>query len=135
MSLSTVAITSMLVVGFILAGSIALQSLTFNIERAIDGFENFNEINSKLQNLKVSIESMTVSAMDGTFSIEILNEGQNEIEVVHVMIDGKLVAQENETIFPYESRIITVPLEKANLRRGSRIKVIADGFSAYKIYG
>jgi archaellum component FlaF (FlaF/FlaG flagellin family) len=135
MSLSTVAITSMLVVGFIIAGSIALQSLTLNVERVIEGFENLNEINSKFQNVKVSIGSMTVSAIDGTFNIEILNEGQNEIKVVHIMIDGKLVAQENGTIFPYEKRVITVPLEKANLRRGSRIKVIADGFSAYKIYG
>jgi archaellum component FlaF (FlaF/FlaG flagellin family) len=135
MSLSTVAITSMLVVGFIIAGSIALQSLTLNVERVIEGFENLNEINSNFQNVKVSIGSMTVSAIDGTFDIEILNEGQNEIKVVHIMIDGKLVAQENGTIFPYEKRVITVPLEKANLRRGSRIKVIADGFSAYKIYG
>jgi len=133
MSLSSVAVTSMLVVGFIVAGGIFLQSVTLNAGRLIEGFQNLNSISTDLRDSKMSI-NVSVSAKDGVFMIEILNEGQNDIEQIYVMIDGIIVHSENRRVFPYETVTIEIPLEEANLHRGSRIKVIADSFAAYTIY-
>lgn len=134
MSLSSVAVTSILVVGLIVAGGILLQSITFNLERFIEGYENLNEINSSAREIEVNIENISVSAKDAVLRIDVLNEGQREVSDIYVMVDGSVVLHENSTVFPYETITLEIPLEKANLRRGSRIKVLADGFAAYAVY-
>ncbi len=134
MSLSSVAVTSILVVGLIVAGGILLQSITFNLERFIEGYENLNEISSSARDVKVSITEISVSAKDAVLRIDVLNEGQREVSDIYVMVDGSVVLHENSTVFPYETVTLEIPLEKASLQRGSRIKVIADGFAAYAVY-
>jgi archaellum component FlaF (FlaF/FlaG flagellin family) len=124
----------MLVVGFIVAGGLFLQSITFNAGRLVEGFQNLNSISADLRDTRMSINGVSVSARDGIFRIEILNEGQKDIEHICVMIDGAIVHFENRRVFPYETAIIEIPLEKANLHRGSRIKVMTDSFAAYTIY-
>jgi len=132
MSLSTVAVTSMLLVGLIFAGGILLEGITFNLDRLINGFGNFNEIISGTA--RITVENVTVSAGDAILQIEVLNEGQREVNQVYVLVDGKLVWDQELKIFPYEKTTIKVPLEKTNMRRGSRIKVISEGFAAYAVY-
>ena len=136
MGLGSVAVTAMLFVGLMAAGGVVMSSLSFNLDRAVSGFQNFNEINNILQNTRIEIEEMDVSSIDGVLNIKVINKGTTMIDNFHIMIDGTIVehSADREVCFPCEEINISIPLEKTHLRRGSRIKIISDGASDYSIF-
>ena len=136
MGLSTVAVTAMLFVGLMAASGVMINSLSFNLDRAISGFQNFNEINNRLQNTQIEIEEMDVSSIEGTLNIKAFNNGTTTIDKIYVMVDGTIVEHnaDKEIFFPYEKANISIPLEKIHLMRGSRIKVISDGAFSYSVF-
>lgn len=136
MSLSSVAVVGILAVGVIASCAIFLESLSVSMNKVLSAINNLGDINEDVSESRIDIEEVYVSAGEGKIKVRVVNRGTQNLRDFYIFVDGKLVecSSDREICFPYEEVILSAPLESANLKRNSRIKVVCGSSSAYSVF-